>query len=504
MFPFFRFSDNCRCKGDALWLGWRETQADDLASPGEAVLMPPTSESPAPVSGTSQKTLQLLRKRLRQLRRVTLALAIGLAVAATALGIWWSTSLNGLPDIGDPFDVAAFRAFRIPDDQNAFVFLRRAHEKLTPIRWGEGPHPDDRKFSWSIADPKSREWAGENREALELFLRAADQPDASHPAGEPTTRMDVGGLEYVVFLEGSRRQESGDTAGAWDCYRALLRMITHIRRRGNTRQRYSAQRASPGLQRRLTDWATDPRTTTPQLHTAMDEVLKNEPNPDWDISAIKYGYLDLMREIERPMPLSVQQEIEGEWTFGLGDMALSPTMIDGLEAARRFLLREPERSRRVLRLLCAHYLAHLETHELPPRTPAVWAKFSYLTSSNPVTKGRITVPLYPVSPRAPAGARALPPQAVAGWLVATLDARLRLVQGHSYEWPWPPDRVADRRGVGDHKAYRELVIMLATELYHRERGSLPSSEEALVGTYLKSLPDDRSPDVYDGTAPIVE
>ncbi len=179
-------------------------------------------------------------------------------------------------------------------------------------------------------------------------------------------------------------------------------------------------------------------------------------------------------------------------------------MIDGLEAARRFLLREPERSRRVLRLVCAHYLAHLETHELPPRTPAVWAKFSYLTSSNPVTKGRITVPLYPVSPRAPAGARALPPQAVAGWLVATLDARLRLVQGHSYECPWPPDRVADRRGVGDHKAYRELVIMLATELYHRERGSLPSSEEALVGTYLKSLPDDRSRDVYDGTAPIVE
>ena len=77
----------------------------------------------------------------------------------------------------------------------------------------------------------------------------------------------------------------------------------------------------------------------------------------------------------------------GEWTFGLGDMALSPTMIDYLEAARRFLLREPERSRRVLRLLCAQYLAHAETRELPPPKPAVWAKFTYLTSTNPVTKG---------------------------------------------------------------------------------------------------------------------
>jgi hypothetical protein len=46
--------------------------------------------------------------------------------------------------------------------------------------------------------------------------------------------------------------------------------------------------------------------------------------------------------------------------------------------------------------------------------------------------------------------------------------------------------------------------MLDTELYHRERRSLPSSDEALVGTYLKSLPDNRSPDFYDGTAPTVE
>ena len=202
------------------------------------------------------------------------------------------------------------------------------------------------------------------------------------------------------------------------------------------------------------------------------------------------------------MPLSVQQEVEGEWKFALGDMALSPGMIGHLEAGRRFLLREPERSRRVLRLLCAHYLAHAEARGMPPPKPAVWAKVTYLTSTNPVTKGTFKMPLYPVSPEAPAGARALPPQELARWLVASLDVRLRIGNGH--EWPWPPDRVADRRAVADRKAHRELVIMLATELYHRERGSLPSSDEALVGTYLKSLPDDRSPDVDDGTAPTVE
>jgi hypothetical protein len=97
------------------------------------------------VSGTSPKLLQLLRKRLRQLLRVVVVLAACVAVAATALAIWWLNSLNGLPDIGDPFDVAAFRAFRLPDEQNAFTYLRRASEKLTPIRGLRG-----RGFSGSV------------------------------------------------------------------------------------------------------------------------------------------------------------------------------------------------------------------------------------------------------------------------------------------------------------------------------------------------------------------
>ena len=81
--------------------------------------MPTQSESLAAVSGTSQKTLQLLRKRLRQLSRVMLVVTICLAVAAGALAIWWLNSLNGLPDIGDPFDVEAFRSLSLPDDGSA-------------------------------------------------------------------------------------------------------------------------------------------------------------------------------------------------------------------------------------------------------------------------------------------------------------------------------------------------------------------------------------------------
>ena len=46
-------------------------------------------------------------------------------------------------------------------------------------------------------------------------------------------------------------------------------------------------------------------------------------------------------------------------------------------------------------------------------------------------------------------------------------------------------------------------MLLASELYHRERGTLPPSEDALVGTYLESLPDDGSAELGDETTPTV-
>jgi hypothetical protein len=115
--------------------------------------MPTQSESPAAVSGPSWKTLQLLRKRLRQLLRVMVVLMICLAVAAAALAMWWLTSLNGLPDIGDPFDVAAFRTFSLPDDQNAFTFFRRAWKAAVPIYGG----------GWSETNPEFRAFVEANR-----------------------------------------------------------------------------------------------------------------------------------------------------------------------------------------------------------------------------------------------------------------------------------------------------------------------------------------------------
>jgi hypothetical protein len=502
MFSFFRFSDNCRCKGDALWLGWRETQADDLASPGEAVLMPTTSESPAPVSGTSQKTLQLLRKRLRQLRRVTLALVIGLAIAATGLAIWWLNSLNGLPDIGDPFDVAAFGALSIPDDQNAFALLRRAQQMLTlpPL-------------NVDMRDPRLREWVKASRPAVELFLKAAECPDAMSeppdappnfiyggltilptPTGStyeyPIERVSPGNLIGLTILEGERRSASGDPAGAWDCYRAVLRMMDHMQRRARFGDRHRANLHHSGsiLRHAIETWAADPRTTIPQLRRALDVMVECRPRIDWDAYSLKREYLDLMRFLDGPVDPDLEQ-IEHDLTYRMGEYKLPIELSVRLHHAKRRLWREPERSRRVVRLLFANWLAQAEPGDQTPRQPAVRARFRAAGHTTAIL-------LYPVGPEAPAGARALAPHEVARWLVTTTDARYTLRYG-SYLSPFSL-RQRERR------AHRQLLVLLASELFRRERGAPPPNDEALVGTYLESLPDDGSSDLADERTLTVE
>jgi hypothetical protein len=449
-----------------------------------------TVAAPAAEAGMSSKPGPSLRKRLRRLLRVALTFAIGLALAAAALAVWWLTSLNGLPDIGDPFDVAAFRAFSVPDDRNALTFLRRADEKLTPMpAETQAASVVSGVVSWSQADRKLREWVEANRQALELFQQGAEQAEAANPAGD--SGMNGQRLVVLVLLEGGKRQESGDTAGAWDCYRAVLRMATHTRRRGSLEQRHDLDGWNGWLRQRLSAWSADPRTTIPQIRNALEEVLKSEPTPDGDSFAVKAGYLDVMRSLERPVPAFTQQEVGWEYNYRLGDMQLSPQMADSLDAALRFLMREPERSRRVLRLLCANWLAHVEAQRARRRNPAVVTSFPLLMSTNPVRWGTTSVPLYPISPATPAGAHALPPQELASWLDATYDLKLRILVANTSGRPWSPDRLHDRR------AYSDLVLMLATEIYRRERGSLPPSEAALVGTYLESLPDDGSADLDD-------
>ena len=282
----------------------------------------------------------------------------------------------------------------------------------------------------------------------------------------------------MTLMEGGLREERGDMAGAWDCYRAVLRMTVHVRRRERLMDRWRVNLWLPLLQKHLATWAADTRTTIPQVRRALEEVVECRPMPEWDAFTLKIEYLDLMRFLDRLVVLP-REQMEEEWAYRLGDMQLPVDLARDLYQVKRGLAREPERSRRVVRLLFANWLAHAEYPA--QRKPAARARFH-------IAKWTNSVLLYHVSPDAPADARALSPQEVARWLVTTNDAKLALRYAFL---TWPTVRRREQRGYG------EQVVLLASELYRRERGALPPSEAALVGTYLPSLPDDGSAELDD-------
>ena len=405
-----------------------------------------------------------------------LCVAIGLAFLAGAVEIYRGASLIGLPDVGDPFDVAQFLAFRrFTPDSDAFVLLRQARKKLSkmPVL----PLDVRRKgpVAWSKCAPELRNWVTANRDVLEMFRAASERPDGiavpNPDRDDGDDEVNLGSFVELVRLESSRLEELGDMAGAWSWYRAVFRVQAHVNRRGSMFQRDYVGNNCRRVQSLVATWAADPRTSAPLLRQALADVRACEPKSEWESVSLKVDYLVMIHELD----------LKGGWVehgagsgaqVRVGGLPLPPNLAWIPYATRRFFLNEPERSRRVLRLAYANWLAHVGEKDPGRRKPAVRASYQ-------IGKQEAGATSIPIRPDAPAAARALAPPQLAEWLVGTLDAKLLLSQ-----WPWPSIRGSERR------AYRNLVVLLASELFERERGSPPPSEEALVGPYLDELPGD--------------
>ena len=416
----------------------------------------------------------------RSRRRALIAAAVLLAMIAV-LPLWWSIQLVGLPDIGEPFDVAAFRKFTIPDDRNAFVLYREAAERLKPLIAPNGMLDvrTELNIRWSEAEPEIRGWVEENREVLEIFRRGAERPDAFEPdlasnwnASWKLVRS-IRPLQTLALLEASRREGRGDMAGAWVWYRGCLRANYHLGMRATVMMRQMAEYRNDELRRRISTWAEDPRTTAVLLRRALDDAVACGAIAPSELDTLEALYCLVERGLTDPYnegrQAFVQRLIR---SLPSRSYHLSPDQARAIADIWRFWRREPERSRRALRLAIANWLAY---EDLPPE-------------KRPKPDPDVTGPydFYAFGPEAPAKARVLSPGALDRWMSTAIDA-----QGFF-----------DARGLRRIRAkeranHRALVTLLAGELYRRDRGTYPPTDEALVGPYLKELPDDGSGDTRD-------
>jgi hypothetical protein len=426
---------------------------------------------------------------IKSRRRVWSVIAIALLMVAIA-PVWWSLQLIGLPDIGDPFDVESFQATSIPDDRNAFVIYRRAAAVLKPLTSASRPAGQANKLDlrWSAAGAEARQWAQANREALDLCRQAAEKPDAFEPPlfspGQLSLTVSLAPLQRLALLEASRLEEQGDMAGAWTWYRSYLRTIHLVGRCGPLYRRHEAQMWHKMLLDRLTAWSAAARTTPAQLRQALDDVIACEAIVPSDSYALKSHYIMLAPLFEARKDQA--RGVPPAWLISLASRPgirslgaiLTPEQIKSISTAWMFWRREPERSRRVLRLVTANRLAY---YDLPP-------------DQRPKPDPNVSsCDLYSFGPEAVASARVMSAEALGGWLDSTYEPRVLIAFLN-----------LDGIRTSETANHYALVILLATELYRRDHGREPEWPQELVGPYLKRLPREFADEDHPKDMTVVE
>jgi hypothetical protein len=420
---------------------------------------------------------------------------VGLS-AFVGVTIWRMRSLDGLPDVGDPFDVAeALRPVEIPDADNAFVAYEMAHQKLvnppSPVDearrellydavWGD----ENKRVSWSSAPPGVRDYLEAKRAALEIWREGSGRHDALYH--QPSQlRLDTGLYliqDAMVFaamaaIEGSRLEEAGARDEAWDWYRAMLRASRLIGRHGGLVERLYGAKIHALAARCILRWAADPRVDAGLLRRALHEMLAADALTPPVSVAVKLGYLmslnsvDSMRNYEGMM-LSFGRILP---LFGGRQQGLLDRHVPGHVRlhAQRLKLRasnELERSRRVFRLLFANWLAQVDRPAGHQAAPAV----------------RTPVWIYADDPSAPAAARAVRPEILAE---AIQRLQISFLFSGGPDAGKPPPWESQGELALERRRRSALIVRLAAELYRREHGAAPATAGALLGPILKELPE---------------
>lgn len=426
-------------------------------------------------------------------------LAIGVALGFAALiggTLWRMRSLDGLPDIGDPFDAAEVRRpVEIPDADNAFVAYAAAHQELkNPLtstdeaRWswlyGAAWDGGFERLTWTSAPQGVRDFLDTRRAAMEIWREGSGRGDAVyHRPGRITMGTVIDLIpDAIVFaalaaLEGSRLEEAGARDRAWDWYRAMLRASRLIGRHGTLVQRNFGARVHALAARCILRWAADPRVGAGLLRRALDDTLAADALTPPLSEAIKIDYRvclqplenmnnfeKTMRDFGRTMPLS------GGRQPGLLDQLVPWAARLPVQRIRLGARNDLERSRRVLRLLFANWLAQADRPAGRRAPPAI----------------RKPTWIYADDPSAPAGARAVSPEVLARAIDRTEVARSWFGMGIFDEGPpWEGRNELAR----EPRRRSVLIVRLAAEVYRREHGTAPATAGALLGSVLKELPE---------------
>ena len=374
--------------------------------------------------------------------------------------------------------MAAFRAFEVPAERDAFGIYPAAAARFkrfaSPDNWF-GPLNGAVEQGWQAASNDLKSWLLENREALDLWRQAAERPETSlrRPDGlDLASVATFTPLLLLAQLEASRRETKGKLDGAWAWHRACLRMIRHIQDYDPLRRAADFQQLVPSVLAGVKRWAEDPRVSAALLRRALDDAHALDAPATRGTAALELEYLSTVRVLTDPPPELVEQAWDDLCSDG--DDLLWYRHLPWFHESRWFIRNDPERSRRVARLVFANWIACCDESSSQWSSSTTGAPISRRTSLLLLTSRNDS--------EAPAPLEGLTATELSEWFDSTLlfrrlfrnELRHKLASYHRYAIT----RRADRAW---------LIVRLAEQLYAREHGGhLPDSPRDLVGPYLKA------------------
>jgi hypothetical protein len=313
--------------------------------------------------------------RARGWRRLVLGLAYLAVMAAGGALLWREARLAGLPSIAEPFEIAKFRDHDVAEGRNAWTYYRRA-ARMLPARTMARFFDTGSNLAWETAAPEAKSYLLERGPVLAEWRKGTEQDEALLvPRGSWKINTPADGLSETLLmgrlavLEGSRLRAAGKPAEAWEWLNAALRCSRHLGQNTPLVGRIHGNLLAGAVRAEVQGWLNDPAVELALLQQAMADCLEAQRIEASGSETIQMEYLTLHQT------LSEDREIGNTLFEG------SPETLDYAPPVRwikLFALHEPERSKRLAKLVSARWLHEMKvpraerSHVITTKTSSLW------------------------------------------------------------------------------------------------------------------------------------
>ncbi len=370
--------------------------------------------------------------------------------------------ISQLPDIGEPFDVAALlKSLPPPDDQAKKLLAEAKKLHREPMSAELDLISQVNESGWTPAADPLRTWLSDNTGMLREFRRAIELEAWSRPF---QTNHDVEAVNESVqlqsaFLRLAQTQAEcsladGDADASWVWIHLMLRQSGHVARHGEQINRLVADALTAVAFHSVQRFTESPIVTSDQLRRALADLQRFHAALPSKSDAFRWKYARNLKERIRLDDLQMLNWL-GQSPDG-HDLRNVPT---SLRTKALWLLGDPDFSDRAVKLLIRNWIGEAD---LPPfrrsRALGSWVKvFDSPGSSSRISNEKL--------------AQKVNDRCLAKFYLGDGIRAIESMDRTDARWP-------------------AIELVAACQLYHRLHGEFPPTLLDLVPDILTALPVD--------------